>query len=138
MMTQGNPRWVSERARCHPLGLLHALHKRLQRDCRKINEQPHLVRRGYKYAATSDGSDESSRVKVEGVPENPQYNSMGHAVLKPASDHVKVNIWGVREGGFDIHMKWDIEKSRCDLIVNDEKTDLASISERILGRLGFP
>ncbi len=35
-------------------------------------------------------------------------------------------------------MQWDIEKSRCDLIVDDEKTDLASISERILGRLGFP
>lgn len=91
-MTKGNPRWVRQRARCHPLGLLYALHKRLQRDCRKINEQPHLVRRGYKYAATSDGSDESSRVKVEGVPEDPQYNSMGHAFLNPGSNHVKVNI----------------------------------------------
>lgn len=137
-MTKGNPRWVRQRARCHPLGLLYALHKRLQRDCRKINEQPLLVRRGYKYSATSNGSDESSRVNVEGLPENSQYNSMGQAVVSPARDHVKVNIWGVREGGFEIYMKWDIVKSRCDLIVDDEKTDLAAISERILGRLGFP
>ena len=137
-MTKGNPRWVRERARRKPLGLLYALHKRLQRDCPKINEQPLPVRRGYKYSATSDWSDESSQVRVEGVLEGTQPNSLGHAVLKPASDYVRVNIWGIREGGFEIHMKWDIEKSRCDLIVDDEKTDLAAISELILRTLGFP
>lgn len=137
-MTKGNPRWVKERALCRPLGLLSALHKKVQRDCRKINELPRLLRRDCIYKAVKEGSDDSTQVRIEGVPENPQYNSTGQAVLAQSTGHVSVRIYGVRQDNFDVHMEWDGEELCCGLTVDGEKTDLNAISQRILETLGFP
>ena len=139
----GNPKWVRERARCHPLGLLDALHKKLVRDCNMINDLPEGVRRNCEYLVVKVGDGESTRIELERKPLDPQFNSMATAVIKPMNDgRARVNIYGVPTDQFYICMEWAPADSCCILTVDDEvadkeETDLNTLSQRILELLGF-